>query len=123
MRILAVALVAFLGSGCFAFEEIEAGEKLMDKHYAGSRKEPPRRQAEEPAPDAGPVDRLRHRAERTADQLRHWWAKLSLPGAESSEDDDQLVRCTVEGRTHYARMADCRARGGSAVPVDPPKES
>lgn len=121
MRLLAVALIAVLGSGCFALEEIDAGQEIMDKHYAGTRKESPEPRDREPAPDANAFERLRARAEDSAERFQRWWANLSLTGGDAhSEDDEQLVRCTLDGRTHFARWADCRARGGTAVPVDPP---
>jgi hypothetical protein len=119
-RISAVLLVAVLALGCFALDEIDQGQEVMDKHYGHARKEKEKAAAPAPAADAkedpGVVARV-----------RSWWEKKQAEGGGGSSSpadsgppphpDDVLVRCKVGGTTQFMRKFDCQLRGGKVADV------
>jgi hypothetical protein len=125
-RIAVALLAAVLASGCFAFEEIDSGQEIMDQHFskgtrgkgaAGAPAAP-----EEKPEDAGILARV-----------RGWWdakqaqggGKAGKPGNQPVADsgppphpDDVLVRCKVGSTTQFMRKFDCQLRGGRPVELE-----
>ena len=82
-------------SGCFVFDELDAGNKILDQI---SPKKPEAAPAEKaPAPQAG----------------AGWWANAkTLSGPPSDPGNDPAVSCTVGGSTRFMRKSDCLSQGG-----------
>jgi hypothetical protein len=100
-RVLPLLAIAFLLSGCFVFDEIDAGMEMMDK---GPKKEEP---APEPAGGA---------AKKPAGQ--EWWStakSLSREDADAAPpgDPQQLVTCRIGGGSRFMRRGDCVSQGGA----------
>lgn len=125
MRRLALALtcaVALAGPGCFALEEIDQGQEIMDEHFGGERKA--KAQAEEEA---------REQAAREKDgdeglwaRARGWWdgggegedGAEPAPSGPPPHPDNVVGRCELDGSTQFMRKFDCQLRGGRYVPTE-----
>ena len=97
LRLLALAAVLALGSGCFVFDELD--KKKPQASGGGG--------AEEGAPEAPP----------TYQQAVSSWfegARTLSKSPGEAEDADPMVSCRHGGRTFFARRSDCLARGGEA---------
>jgi hypothetical protein len=103
---LALALPLWFGSGCFVFDEIDAGMEIMEAHSPKSNKA--KKKAD--APDEGEKPP-------TYQQLvQSWWkdAKtLSVSPVDREESDDPMIPCAHAGKTVYTKRSDCVARGGN----------
>ena len=125
MRRLPVALLAaLLASGCFALEEIDQGQQVMDQHYGKGRRDRAAAEASKsgkPAPAAEPKD------EGVLARVRGWWDSKQAQGGGRSgaapdsgpapHPDDVLVRCQVGSTTQFMRKFDCQLRGGKVADV------
>lgn len=98
-KALALLLACLLLSGCFVFDELEAGQEILDK--TGPQKEAP---AEPGDPEARPPTGS------------DWWSKAKSigPGAADADPDDPtaLVSCRISGATRFMRRGDCLSQGG-----------
>ncbi len=105
-----LAALLLLVPGCFVFEELDAGRKLMEQHSpktAKKKPEPAKAGASNPS-GAGDDGGL-------LAQLRGWLAERSArAGSErpQHDPDDVPVRCRIGSRTHFVRKSDCQLRGG-----------
>jgi hypothetical protein len=105
LRLLPVLLLACLCCGCFVFDELEAGEKMMEQN---SPKKPGAEaaaataaagDAEKPGPPTGQA----------------WWSgarSLNAPAEAKPGDPDAPVRCKLGGGTRFMRRGDCLSQGG-----------
>lgn len=116
MRRVAV-IAAVLALGCFAMDEIDQGQQVMDQHYGKGRRD----EAEAAAP-ADPQPATEGEAG-LLDRARAWWEAKRASGGESDtgpepHPEDVLVRCRQGGDTQFMRKFDCQLRGGTPVPLD-----
>jgi hypothetical protein len=100
MRRLAMILVSILCSGCFALDEIDSGQKEMDR-YGGKGKSAKAEVAvakeEEPSP---------------AERARQWWDKARTFEPRSEDAKSDIVSCKVDGAIRFMSQADCQNSGG-----------
>jgi hypothetical protein len=104
LRLIALALTAILGLGCFVLDELESAESLMDNpSFADKQQKKPDAQKQ---PQAAP-----EKSHASRPPLRDWWKKTrSLTAGEVS---DEFVKCELGGTTQFMRRPDCLARGGT----------
>jgi len=92
-RIALLVLCACL-SGCFVFDELEAGEKIMEQNAA--------------KPEAAPAQPAA--AHQTGSG---WWANAkSLRDAPADPGNNPAVACQIGGSTRFMRRSDCLSQGG-----------
>lgn len=94
-------------SGCFVFEEIDAGMEIMDAHTPSENKEK-REQAKAQAQDG-------EKPATYQESVESWWKdakSLSSSPDERAASDDPVVPCNHAGKQVYTRRSDCIARGG-----------
>ena len=110
-RLVPLAALLLLAPGCFVFEELEAGQKLMEQH---SPKKPEEKKPATPTQTAS-ADTQKG----MLDELQGWWRKKRRQAEEASRPapnpDDVPVRCQIGGRTHFVRKSDCALRGGQPL--------
>jgi hypothetical protein len=92
-------LICLFTSGCFVFDEIDKGNKILDKNFS-------KKAEAKPAPPAAAAN-----APKTGSG---WWASAkSLTGPVSDEGgNDPAVSCQVGGSTRFMRKSDCLSQGG-----------
>lgn len=115
MRRVALLLACvILASGCFVFDELDKGQKTMDK-YSHMNKG---RAKEEPAPAPEPSPKQKDEGEGLIAQVQDWLARRSAKAeAErpSVDPHDVPVRCQIHGHTQFLRKFDCMLRGGKEL--------
>src|SRR5262245_60995060 len=109
MRLVApLGLVAALAlsTGCFVFDEIDKGQKIMDKHsgrgakHAAADAEPAAEEAEEEAP--GLIARI-----------QGFWEEARAEEEPERSADDSIITCEFSGGgTTFTYESDCLSRGG-----------
>ena len=105
MRLLVPILAALLCSGCFVFEEIQAGREIMEAHS-------PDREEEEVAEEEAGGGQPKSARER----LSEYYAKQRAQAKESPKSlspSDDVGRCRIGGTTTFTRRSDCELRGGT----------
>jgi hypothetical protein len=96
----------WLCTGCFVFDEIDQGRKLMEKHSSRARAE-----AAAPVAAATPEERgpgLLARVQTFIEERRQ-------AAAPERDPEDGIVRCEVEDGTTFTRESDCLSRGGRVL--------
>ena len=105
---VALGLVLCLSTGCFVFDEIDQGRKLMKKHSGQNpnvQREP--EPAEEPEEgDEGPG--LLARVQNLIQDYRE-------PDAPERSPDDGIVSCKLDDGLTFTHESDCLSRGGSVL--------
>lgn len=107
LPIAATGLVAGLLCGCFVFDELDAGEKMMEQNSPRAKTA-----AAAGKPAAGkPAD-----ADATPAGEAWWSTARSLDARAETDpgDPDAAVSCRLRGATRFMRRADCVAQGGRA---------
>jgi hypothetical protein len=103
MRRLAVILASTLCWGCFVLDEIDAGQKEMDrwgsKGKGGATAEAAAKE-EKPSP---------------AQRAREWWNKARTFEPRSEDAKSDIVSCKVDGKIRFTSQADCQNSGGRAT--------
>jgi hypothetical protein len=101
MRRFVVILASTLCWGCFVFDELDAGDKEMDR-YSGKKTEGAASEAtaskdKEPSP---------------AERARQWWnsARTFSPRKDDAKSD--IVTCKVDGAIRFMSQTDCANSGG-----------
>ena len=95
VRVIVLLLACVFASGCFAFDEIDKGNKILDQNFSKPAEKPPAQDA--PAAQAG----------------EGWWANAkSLRGPPTGEGENQVVSCTIGKTTKFMRKGDCLSQGG-----------
>lgn len=105
---LAVAVTPL--TGCFVFDELEAGEKIMDSHSPHRNKK--KSEAEEAA-TSGTGE------EESKPTGQAWWSQARSLNSGPADDEDAdagdpsaVVRCELAGATRFMRRGDCLSQGG-----------
>jgi hypothetical protein len=105
LRLLALALTAQLASGCFVFDEIDKGEKLMEENSGALQQ----KAKEEAAAKAGPKKGQPAEGEKK----KSWWETArTISAADKPETDDPHIRCRIEGKERFMVQSDCVSQGG-----------
>ena len=102
MRVAVLLSTCVLLSGCFVFDELDKGNKILDENFSGKPVEQaPAQKA--PAGAAGAAGAA-------------WWAKAkTLSGPVSDEGGkNPAVACTVGKTTKFMRKTECLSQGGRA---------
>jgi hypothetical protein len=95
MRRLALLGLCVGMSGCFVFDELDAGEKIMEQNAPAQPAAAPAQPAAAPQAGAG------------------WWASAkSLGDAPAATGNNAAVACTIGGSTRFMRRSDCLSQGG-----------
>ena len=107
LRLLALALVAQLVSGCFVFDEIDKGEKLMEENSGALQK----KKAEQAAAAQAAATTTGNAA--GGEKKKGWWETArSISAADKAPTDDPHVRCKIEGKERFMVQSDCLSQGG-----------
>lgn len=101
LRSAALALVACLGLGCFVLDELDRSGTVAAEGSGASRgaADAPA----EPAPAAASRRRSKEPPGLLA-RLSAWWEEARKPGP---DPDDPMVRCEIQGRTHFMLRSAC----------------
>jgi len=104
LRLIALALTAILGLGCFVLDELDSAKDLMDHPRFSDKQEKKPDAPEQPqaAPEKAQADRP---------SVGEWWKKTR--SLTSGEVSDEFVRCEIGGATQFMRRPNCLARGGT----------
>jgi hypothetical protein len=102
VRAIGLLLACLCTSGCFVFDEIDAGQKILDETSPAKPGASPADGAAAPGDKAGPP---------AGDA---WWATAkSLSGPVSDETgNNPAVTCKIGKSTRFMRKNDCLSRGG-----------
>jgi hypothetical protein len=107
LRLLALALAAQIASGCFVFDELDKGEKILDES-SPTRNAAAKKKAEEAAAKAAPGQPADPNQKK-----KSWWETArTLSKADKAPSDDPHVRCRIEGRERFMLQSDCLTQGG-----------
>lgn len=100
MRALITIAVSLLCFGCFALDEIDAGQKEMDR-YGAKGKSGSEAPAAEKAEAATPEQ-----------QKQHWWSSARTFSPREDDSKSDVVQCKVAGKTRFMSLGDCQNSGG-----------
>jgi len=105
--VFCLALLAPL-SGCFALDELNEAEAIMDAHSAtGKARAAEAQQEKNEKKDGAPLTLAEKRAEAQA-----WWNSATTVTSRADSSEDPMVHCRTGGSTLFTRRSDCLARGG-----------
>jgi hypothetical protein len=94
-RVIVLLLACVFASGCFVFDEIDKGQKILEAHS-------PDKPAAAPAENAP-----------AAQGGAGWWANAkALSGSPAGDGDSQVVSCAIGKTTKFMRKGDCLSQGG-----------
>ena len=114
MRAVAIVLLCLpcLGlPGCFVFDELQAGQELMDAH--APRKPEPK---QSPYPSyQRPQEKEPEGFEAVVADVKAWWKKASQKPPPQRPKDDVPVKCEIDGRIHFMYKSVCNTRGGKVI--------
>jgi len=106
LRLLALALAAQLVSGCFVFDEIDNGNKMMEQNSGKLQQE---KKAEAAAAKAG----TKPGAPAEGEKKKSWWETArTISKEDKAPTDDPHVRCKLEGKERFMLQSDCVTQGG-----------
>ena len=103
MRVLAVILVSSLCWGCFVLDEIDAGQKEMDRYDSKSK-------------GSGEAAASGKSAESETvspqERMKQWWssARTFSPRADDAKSD--VVSCKLGSAVRFMSQIDCQNSGG-----------
>jgi hypothetical protein len=105
MRVLVVILASTLCWGCFVLDEIDAGQKEMNR-YDGKNKV----KSSSETPAAGKSETVSPK-----ERMRQWWdsARTFSPRADDAKSD--VVSCKLGGAVRFMSQGDCQNSGGRVV--------
>jgi hypothetical protein len=119
LRLFATALVLVFALGCPILDELDKGNKEMDKFSPGARalNEKKAKEAAEKQQKAG-SSKVAGATAQARDAASKWWSNArSLAPDETSSD---VVRCVLDGADQYMSRNDCLMRGGSVAKTKKP---
>lgn len=111
-RLIAISLLVWLCQGCFAFEELEKGEALMDQFAGRDASEEPAAQNTAGGPERGPREAGFEGLSAWTDKFEGWWHAAWERKAPERDPDDIVVRCQLGDAPRFTRKSDCLTRGG-----------
>jgi hypothetical protein len=111
LRLLALLLVALMSSGCFALDELDKSNEILDSHSPTRGKNAKAAQAAGQA-GAKPGDPAQDPKARE----KAWWSSArSLSTADEKPSEDPSVRCRIAGNVRFTRQTDCLTQGGTVL--------
>jgi hypothetical protein len=97
-RTLALLVLCLGISGCFVFDELDAGDKILEQNKA------------KPADPAATADAQKAAGAPAGDA---WWAKAkSLSDTPAAASDDPAITCEIGRSVRFMRKSDCLSQGG-----------
>ena len=99
VRAIALLIACVSVSGCFVFDELDKGNKILDDNFSGGKKASAKPEEKTAAPKAG----------------AGWWANaksLSGPPTDDGNGKNPVVACLVGKATKFMRRDDCLSQGG-----------
>jgi hypothetical protein len=116
LRLLALALVAQLATGCFVFDELDQGDKIMDAHSPTRSKAAKEKAAAEAKAAAGAPKGKDGKPLDPKERSRLWWQSArSLSTAEKEPSENPHVRCRIDGKERFTTQSDCASQGGKVL--------
>jgi hypothetical protein len=102
VRTLILLLVSTLCWGCFVLDEIDAGQKEMDRYSVkdGKAKTAAVAKSDEPSPK---------------ERARQWWQKVRSIDPLPPDASGDIVSCKVDGSVRFMSQTDCQHSGGRPV--------
>ena len=94
MRRSALLVLCVGLSGCFVFDELDAGEKIMEQNAKAQPAAPAAQPAAAPQAGAG------------------WWANAKSLSDAPGDGKNPAVACAIGGSTRFMRKSDCLSQGG-----------
>jgi hypothetical protein len=120
LRLFATVFVVVFALGCPILDELDKGNKEMDKFSPGARalNEKKAKEAEAKKQASSGPSKLAGATAGAKDAASKWWGKArSLAPDETSSD---VVRCVLNGSDQYMSKNDCLMRGGSVAKTGKP---
>lgn len=111
-RLIALALACCICQGCFALDEIDKGQKELQR-YSPRAREAANAKAEQRKAEAENEEGWLERAGQLAGDVKAWWTRRSERTPER-DPDDVPVPCDIRGQLQFMRKSDCVIRGGIA---------
>lgn len=112
LRLFAVLLVAFLASGCFVFDELDKGNKILDNnfsHHAGE-------QAKDKEPATANAKGGKPNPDDPKEKAKSWWQSAhTLSRADEKPSKDPNVKCDIGGKVRFSRQSNCVSQGGKVL--------
>ena len=106
MRLVLLLLVALLGSGCFAFDELDAGMEIMESHTPADQK----KKAAEAKSGEDPEK------PKTYDQsVAGWFENAKTLEPRKAGGENPVVKCELGGSVRFTKRTDCASQGGREV--------
>jgi hypothetical protein len=102
VRVILLLAVCLLGSGCFVFDEIDAGQAIMEKN--SPKKPAAEAEGAKPGEAAKPTGSA-------------WWSSarsIDTGPAHTADagDPNAPVACKIAGGARFMRRGDCLSQGG-----------
>jgi len=113
LRLLALLLVALLGSGCFVLDELDKGNEILDSHSPtrskGAQAHAAAAAGQQPGKPGDPKQDPKARE-------KAWWESArTLSRADEKPSEDPNVRCRLGGNVRFTRQTDCLTQGGTVL--------
>jgi hypothetical protein len=98
-RALLLLVLCVSTSGCFVFDELDKGNKILDKNFSKGKAAAAPAPAEKAARPKGGAG---------------WWANAKSISGEPTDEDGKnpVVSCAVGKATKFMRRSDCLSQGG-----------
>ena len=106
MRLALVLLLSTLCSGCFVFDEIDAGMEIMEAHTPADKKKSAAAAKAGDEPEKPPT---------YAESVQGWFQNAKTLGPRKQGGDNPMVQCKLGGSTRFTRRTDCQSQGGQEV--------
>ena len=106
MRLALLLLVSALCSGCFVFDELDAGMEIMEAHTPADKKKPAAAKAGEEEGEKPPTYN---------ESVAGWFENAKTLGPRESGGDNPMVQCKIGGSTRFTKRTDCLTQGGEEV--------
>ncbi len=107
MRLPLLLLLATLCSGCFVFEELDAGMDIMEAHTPADKKKP--------AAAAAAAGEEAEKPPTYNESVAGWFENAQSLGPRKDEGDNPMVQCKLGGSTRFTKRVDCLTQGGEEV--------
>jgi hypothetical protein len=115
LRLLVLLLVALQGSGCFAFDELDKGNAILDAHSPTRNKNAVEHAAQAAGETPGKPGTGDPKLDPKAREKAWWGGARSLSSADAKPSSDPNVRCRIAGSVRFTRQTDCLTQGGTVL--------